>query len=61
MGKINAAWHNANIMPKNATLDQRVDWHLAHLTSCGCRTDLPDTIIKELKRRGIKPPIAKKQ
>jgi hypothetical protein len=58
--KINAAWHKANRMPKNATIEQRVDWHLAHLKACGCRTDLPATIIKELKRRGITPPSLKR-
>jgi hypothetical protein len=56
MGKINATWHNANRMPPRATLDQRVDWHLAHLKACACRTDLPASIVAELKRRGIKPP-----
>ncbi len=57
MGKINADWHNANIMPENASLDRRVDWHLAHLKACGCRKDLPPSIMAELERRGIKPPV----
>jgi hypothetical protein len=56
MGTINVDWHNANKMPKNATLDQRVDWHLAHLKACSCRTDLPATIIAELERRGLNVP-----
>jgi hypothetical protein len=59
-GKINAAWHKAHKMPARATLDQRVEWHLAHLAACGCRTDLPESIRSELKRRGIKPPVPKK-
>jgi hypothetical protein len=58
MSNINAAWHKANLMPKKATLEQRVDWHLAHLKACGCRKDLPTSIVTELKRRGIKPPTA---
>ncbi len=53
--KLNAAWHKANRMPPKATLDQRVAWHLDHLKACGCRTDLPATIVAELKRRGITP------
>jgi hypothetical protein len=57
---INASWHKTNQMPKNATLDQRVDWHLAHLKACGCRKDLPSTILKELNRRGITPPNLKR-
>jgi hypothetical protein len=55
MGKINAAWHKANVMPDKATMDQRVAWHLAHLKACGCRKDLPASIVAELKRRGVKP------
>jgi hypothetical protein len=53
---LNAAWHKAHRMPPKATLDERVSWHLAHLEACGCRPDLPATIVAELKRRGIKPP-----
>lgn len=51
MGKINAEWHEANRMPRNATLDQRVAWHLAHLKHCACRSDLPKTVAAELARR----------
>ena len=29
------------------TLDQRVDWHLAHAKACRCRTTLPATIVAE--------------
>ncbi len=56
MPKINADWHRANRMPPRATLDQRVAWHLAHRAACGCRTELPATILAELKRRGVVPP-----
>ena len=37
MSTINAAWHKAHPMPKNATLDQRIEWHVAHIRACGCR------------------------
>ena len=56
--RINAEWHKANRMPPRATLDQRVQWHLAHVAACRCRTDLPATIVAELKRRGIDVPSA---
>jgi uncharacterized protein YdhG (YjbR/CyaY superfamily) len=36
-GKLNAAWHRRNRMPRNASLYQRVVWHLAHARACGCR------------------------
>jgi hypothetical protein len=51
-GKLNATWHKANRMPANASLDQRIAWHLAHAKACACR-GLPASIIKELERRGI--------
>ena len=51
MAKINAEWHEANRMPRNATLEQRVRWHLEHLVHCACRTDLPKSVAAEIQRR----------
>jgi hypothetical protein len=53
MGRINAAWHKANPMPKNPTLDQRIAWHVAHTAACGCR-ELTPKLREEFKRRGLK-------
>jgi hypothetical protein len=58
---INAAWHRTHRMPMPSTLDQRVEWHLAHAKACGCRTSLPPTIVAELKRRGLKAPAPTKR
>jgi hypothetical protein len=55
MGTINAAWHRAHPMPKNPTLEQRVQWHLAHAAACSCR-ELPESMLREFEARGIKPP-----
>ncbi len=38
--KTNKAWHERHRMPKNAALEQRLDWHLQHAANCGCR-DMP--------------------
>lgn len=51
--KLNREWHLSHRMPMHSTLDQRVEWHIEHLKHCGCRKDLPPTILKELTRRGI--------
>lgn len=48
--KLNAGWHKAHPMPKNATLDQRVRWHVAHAAACACR-EMPATVMAELRRR----------
>jgi hypothetical protein len=51
---INKEWHAANRMPKNATLEQRVEWHKAHAENCDCR-EMPKSIAEELRRRGQSP------
>jgi hypothetical protein len=54
---INATWHKKHPMGMGTTLDQRVEWHVAHAKACDCRKEaLPPTILKELKRRGENPP-----
>ena len=49
MVRINKDWHLANKMPKNATFEQCLEWHKAHLKHCACRTDLPPDIAKSIE------------
>jgi hypothetical protein len=54
---INATWHKANRMPKNATLDQRIAWHEGHLKHCTCRPTaegqaMLKKLLAEKKKRG---------
>lgn len=49
--KLNAEWHEAHRMPKNPTLDQRVEWHAEHMAHCACRKPT-GMILEELVRRG---------
>lgn len=51
--KINKEWHDQNRMPKNATIDQRIKWHLEHQKNCACRP-IPDKLLKAMKDRGNK-------
>jgi len=55
-GKTNAAWHRGHRMPVNATLDQRINWHLEHAKHCGCRP-IEGKVRDEMIRRGIKVPV----
>jgi hypothetical protein len=48
--KLNKAWHKQHTMPKNATLDERIAWHIEHAKHCSCR-EMPDKIKEEIKRR----------
>jgi hypothetical protein len=41
LGKINRAWHEAHVMPKNPTDRQRAEWHYEHALHCGCRALSP--------------------
>ena len=50
--KLNKAWHEAHKMPKNATLEQRLEWHLSHAFNCRCR-EMPAKIREELVARGL--------
>ena len=37
ISKLNREWHLAYPMSKNATLEQRLDWHIEHKKNCACR------------------------
>jgi len=34
---MNRAWHERHVLPRTATLDERIRWHRAHQEACGCR------------------------
>lgn len=48
--KLNKEWHLLHIMPKKATLDERINWHLQHKENCSCR-DIPEKLKKEIAKR----------
>ena len=52
---LNREWHEAHKMPRNATLEQRLDWHLMHAANCDCR-EMPTAIKRELEARGLTVP-----
>jgi len=46
--RINAEWHRNNRMPKNATTEQRIAWHLEHRKHCDCRP-IPKKLLGEMR------------
>jgi len=52
MKKVNEEWHSQNVMPKNATMDQRIKWHLEHAENCGCRA-IPPQVAAEIEKRKL--------
>jgi hypothetical protein len=47
---LNREWHVRNPMPRPATLDDQVTWHIQHEMACGCR-EMPQSIRREADRR----------
>jgi hypothetical protein len=37
ISKLNKEWHLAHLMPKNATMEERIAWHIEHSKHCSCR------------------------
>ena len=52
---INSEWHRANKLARNATLEQRINWHLKHEAHCACRP-MPQDITEELLARHVFTP-----
>ena len=51
--KLNKEWHRAHPMPKNPTLQQRLEWHIEHAKNCSCR-EIPEKLKEEIKKLKIK-------
>jgi len=50
ISKLNKEWHLAHRMSKNATIEERIAWHLEHSKHCSCRP-IPDKLMAEIKKR----------
>jgi len=50
ISKLNKEWHLAHRMPGNATMEERIEWHLEHSKNCGCRP-IPDKLKAVIKKR----------
>lgn len=55
MAKLNREWHATHKLPRNATLEERLNWHVLHAEHCRCR-EMPDAIRRELEARGWTDP-----
>jgi hypothetical protein len=52
MRNINREWHLNNKMPKNPSLEQRIEWHIQHSKHCKCR-EMPETIKILVKEKNL--------
>jgi len=49
---LNKRWHLKNKMPKDASVEQRIHWHVTHQKMCTCR-GIPDKLKAEMKKRKL--------
>jgi hypothetical protein len=50
--KLNKAWHEKHRMPRGATLEQRIGWHLEHRRHCACRP-IPAKLAATMRAKGL--------
>jgi len=48
--RLNREWHEAHRMPKNPSLEERIEWHFAHANACACRP-IPASVLLAAKGR----------
>jgi uncharacterized protein YdhG (YjbR/CyaY superfamily) len=46
---MNATWHKQHVLPKGASLEQRIAWHREHEKRCACRP-IPPTLLDQMRR-----------
>ena len=54
---MNKRWHQKHLMPKGATVAQRIAWHVEHQKVCGCRP-IPASLRAQMEsalRRAAQP------
>ena len=44
---MNAEWHKKHVLPKRASLEERIAWHREHQKRCACRP-VPATLEKQM-------------
>lgn len=49
--KLNREWHLTHKLPRSASHEERLNWHVLHAENCQCR-EMPDAIRRELEARG---------
>jgi uncharacterized protein YdhG (YjbR/CyaY superfamily) len=46
---MNAEWHKTHILPRGASLEQRLAWHREHQKRCACRP-IPPKLLDQMRR-----------
>ena len=54
---MNIKWHGQHLLPKRASVEQRIEWHREHQVECACRP-IPERLLAQLQESSRKPPVA---
>jgi uncharacterized protein YdhG (YjbR/CyaY superfamily) len=46
---MNAEWHKKHVLPRGASLDERIAWHREHQKGCACRP-IPSKLLDHMRR-----------
>jgi len=56
---MNVKWHEQHVMPKRASLEQRIEWHREHQAECACRP-IPARLLEQMAQPARKSDTASK-
>ena len=56
---LNSIWHMRHRLPPDATLEQRIAWHEAHVHNCACRP-MPISLVEAARRLRARGPGARR-
>lgn len=45
---MNTQWHRRHVLPKNASLEERISWHREHQEACACRP-IPPKLLAQMR------------
>lgn len=45
---MNSTWHKGHLLPKGASLEERIAWHREHQKRCGCRP-IPPKVLDQMR------------
>jgi hypothetical protein len=51
---MNVKWHERHVLPKRASLEQRIAWHREHQAECACRP-IPARLLEQMQQLAAAP------
>jgi hypothetical protein len=55
--EMNVKWHEQHVLPRRASLEERMTWHRAHQEQCGCRP-IPARLREQMREAAQAAPVS---